>query len=122
MEENHKYHSSLGKFSSNYMNGSWRNCTQCVTSGNCKERKCDCQGSPLSLQGEGLGGALSPGNASSWLQEGACTQAPRLEELLFPHWFLGELTQRFTFAEQVSQILGKGKSVSIDFSMVLWFQ
>lgn len=48
-------------------------------------------------------------------QDTAC-----LKELLFPHWFLRELTQLLTFAEQVSKVLGEGKSVAVNFSMVLW--
>lgn len=57
---NHKYHSSLGGLSSNYMNGSWRNCTQFVTSGNWKEKECDCQGTVCSVsRGETRQGSLS---------------------------------------------------------------
>lgn len=99
----------------NRMNGSWGNCTQrlSVTSDNWKGRKYGCQGTVCSVsRGRDRAVLHVQETPPPHCKEDACTQdVACLQKLLFPRWSLRELTWLFIFAEQVSNVLGEGKSV-----------
>lgn len=85
---NHKYHSSLGGFSSNYMNRSWRSCTQFMTSGNWKEKKCDWQGTACSVSRGGDQAVLPLPEMLPHSRKDACTQTqPASRRCSFPTGF-----------------------------------